>query len=163
MFLNGKLTYRPKLMFHRIDVRERVKCYEKEPREECRLEIERLRESLTTDLIRLHSLQSKINHAVIIEADGPGRPHDESCSGSDDDVGEAIPEPGAVPPECRLLHLPSSHNTTINQPFRRAELNLRIKQATRYLSALRDAIAQKSFQYSHVMQAAPSKGARTRT
>jgi hypothetical protein len=125
--------------------------------------MERLRESLTTDLIRLHSLQSKINHTVLVELEGSAEAHDESINGLDDEVGEAPPDPGVLPPERRLLHLPSSHTTTTNQPFRQAELTLRIKQATRYLTALRDAIAQKSFQYSHVMQAAPSKGARTRT
>jgi hypothetical protein len=69
----------------------------------------------------------------------------------------------ALPPERIPLHLPSSHNTTTQHPFHQAKLDLRIRQATRYLAALRDAIAQKSFQYSHVMRDAPSKGARTRS
>jgi hypothetical protein len=101
-------------------------------------------------------------------------PHDELFDDSDEEVEEADPsdpdqlvdasDPEIVlPPERIPLHLPSSYTTTTNHPFRKAELDLRIKQATRYLAALRDAIAQKSFQYSHVMRAAPTKGVRTRS
>jgi hypothetical protein len=42
------------------------------------------------------------------------------------------------------------------------ELNLRIQQADKCLQALRDNIADKSFQYSHVIRVAPRKGVRTR-
>src|SRR5882757_1549920 len=48
--------------FNRIDVRDRVKRLQKEPREDCRLEVERLRRILTTDLIHLQSLHSALNH-----------------------------------------------------------------------------------------------------
>lgn len=46
--------------------------------------------------------------------------------------------------------------------LRSAELNLRIEQAETILTALRDLIAEKSFQYSHVLRVAPRKGVRTR-
>ena len=48
-------------------------------------------------------------------------------------------------------------------PYRRVELSLRVKQATRYLSAVREAVAEKSFQYSHVMRGTHSKDIRTRS
>ena len=156
---------------NRIDVRDRVRRLQKEPREECRLEIERLRKSLTTDLIHLQSLQSTLNYtgfniwSYVFEE----LPHELSDDSGGEDIEEADctrdahdPE-DALPPELIPLHLPSSHSSTPHHPLRRAELHLRIKQAARYLAALRDAIAQKSFQYSHVMRSAPSKGVRTRS
>jgi hypothetical protein len=64
-------------------------------------------------------------------------------------------------PENRRLGMPS---TWVNQdnPYRSIELNLRIQQADKCLQALRDNIADKSFQYSHVIRVAPRKGVRTR-
>ena len=46
--------------------------------------------------------------------------------------------------------------------YRQVELQLRLKQADKSLQALRDTIADKSFQYSHVICVAPRKGVRTR-
>jgi len=54
-------------------------------------------------------------------------------------------------------HCPDGHSD------RKMELTLRIKQATRYLAAIREAVAEKSFQYAHVMRKSPSKGVRTRS
>lgn len=67
-----------------------------------------------------------------------------------------------VPPERRALPLPSNHPHS-NHPDRQVELKLRIQQASRYLSVLRESIADKSFQYSHIIRSAPSKGVRTRS
>lgn len=102
-------------------------------------------------------------------------PFDESFDNLDDEVavsdpsGEVSvpsdPEHLSLLPERRPLHLPSSYgtNTAANHPLRQAELSLRIKQATQYLAALRNAIAEKSFQYSHIVRSATSKGVRTRS
>jgi len=158
--------------FNRIDVRDRVKRLQKEPREDCRLEVERLRRILTTDLILLQSLHSALNNAAA--RNDVEDPRNASFEEFDDDDGEAesfvayevfeCTDPDLdLPPERVPLHLPSSHDTPARHKFRPAELDLRVKQATRYLAALRDAIAQKSFQYSHVMRSAPSKGVRTRS
>ena len=65
------------------------------------------------------------------------------------------------PPESRRLSIPSTWLSTDNE-HRPIELTLRIKQATKTLQALRDSIADKSFQYSHVIRVAPKKGVRTR-
>jgi len=87
-----------------------------------------------------------------------------------DEFGEAIPsgpdeaseiEHVAVPPKLRALHLPSSHKKNDHHPLCQAELTLRIKQATQYLAAMREAVAEKSFQYLHIMCSAPSKALRT--
>jgi hypothetical protein len=128
--------------------------------------VERLRRILTTDLIHLQSLQSNLNHTGFRETD-VAETGDDSFDNSDgeaDPSGQDARTPDlGVPPERIPLHLPSSHLTTSHHPFHQAELDLRVKQATRYLAALRDAIAQKSFQYSHVMRSAPTKGVRTRS
>ena len=164
-------------ILNRIDVRDRVKQLQKEPREESRLEVEQLRQSLTTDLLRLQSLRS--NHIELTEPDYlEDEPDVDLFDNLDDEVVEADPsqtgqdqsnderdadsDHSALPPERRPLHLPS-HNANPHHSLRKAELTLRIKQATRYLTALREAIADKSFQYSHVMQSAPSKSVRTRS
>jgi len=93
-------------------------------------------------------------HKVIVEAD-PSEPEQV--------VDTSEPDPDAIPPERRPLYLPSSYNSNPNHPLRQTELTLQIKQATQYLVALRDAIAEKSFQYSHVMRLAPKKGIQTRS
>ena len=165
------LTF-PLRHLNRIDVRDRVQRLQQDPREEARLEVQYLRQALTIDLIRLQLLQSNLNQTDSTGTNDVEQPHAESFNNLDEEVGEApsgdqspdasYPDHLAVPPERRPLHLPSSQNST-HQPLHQAELTLQIKQATRYLADLRDAIAQKSFQYSHVLRSAPSKGVRTRS
>jgi len=126
-----------------------------------------------TDLIHLQSLHSALHRTASTVRNIVEDPHEKSFNDSDDEDEEADSSGGDqilegrdpeldLPPERIPLHLPSSHNTTAH-PFRKAELVLQVKQATRYLAALCDAIAQKSFQYSHVMRLAPSKGTWTRS
>src|ERR1700674_3626258 len=78
----------PLKIWNRIDVRDRVKRLQKEPREESRLEVARLRQALTIDLIRLQSLQSNLNHT---ESTAPEEPYAESFDISDDEAEEAEP------------------------------------------------------------------------
>ena len=66
-----------------------------------------------------------------------------------------------LPPESRRLSIPSRWQSTDNI-YRAVELKLRILQADKTLQALRDTIADKSFQYSHVIRVAPRKAVRTR-
>lgn len=152
----------------------RVKRLQKEPREDCRLDVERLWRILTADLILLQSLQSNLKNAKLTQTGNIEDLQHDLFEHSDDEIVDDNPstqdpkdvanDPNdALPPERILVHLPSSHTTTTNQPFQKAELALRIKQATWYLAALRDAIAQKSFQYSHIMQSAPSNAVWTRS
>ena len=136
--------------------------------------MERLRRALTSDLIHLNSLQPNLHHTQSTAMDHEEDPHTESFDDLDDEVDadssqpDQLPDAGdpdnpAIPPKRRPLHLPSSHSTPSDHPLYKAELTLRVKQATRYLTTLRDAIADKSFQYSHVMRLAPSKAMRTRS
>jgi hypothetical protein len=159
----------------RIDIQDRVRRLLKDPREENRVEVERLRSSLSAEMLQLeshpeaHQLSSANQNYLDIEIPAD---FDELDVDPDDlivlevDQGRIGAGPDNldhdVPPERRPVILPSTHmrdNPTLCQ----AELKLRIKQATRYLAAIREAVAEKSFQYSHVMRSAPSKGARTRS
>lgn len=143
-------------------------------REENRVEVEQLWSSLSAEMLQLES------HPEAHQLSSANQKHlDEEITGNFDELDVDPDDPivpevdqgriGArpdnpdhdVPPERRPVILPSTHiwdNPTLCQ----AELKLRIKQATRYLAAIWEAVAEKSFQYSHVMRSAPSKGAQTR-
>jgi hypothetical protein len=133
--------------------------------------VEQLRQALTTDLILLHSLRPALDQqeAMLAYNDDPVEDlFDDSEDEQEDpnagaDAGLLNSEPQAddlTPPEQKSLHLPSS---LVNEhPLREAELSLRIKQASRYLAAIREAVAEKSFQYSHVIRSAASNVIRTR-
>ena len=63
--------------------------------------------------------------------------------------------------ERRHLPLPSYSNPASN--YAGDELRLRKRQADCLLDSIRSAVAEKSFQYSHVMRKAPRKGVITRS
>jgi len=67
-----------------------------------------------------------------------------------------------LPPKQKSVILPSTH-LPIGHALGNKELALHIKQATHYLAAIQEAVAEKSFQYSHIMRKAPSKSVRTRS
>ncbi|KAF8815690.1 hypothetical protein BYT27DRAFT_7079225 [Phlegmacium glaucopus] len=78
-------------------------------------------------------------------------------------------QPHAAPPVNSEVSAPELHQVVMpsnmledGHPLRSVELSLRKQQAERYLNALREAIADKSFQFSHVMRHAPKKSVRTR-
>lgn len=62
--------------------------------------------------------------------------------------------------ERRSLPLPSYLN--VQDPNAAIELSLRVQQAARLLHAVRSTIADKSFQFSHVLRVAPRKSVKTR-
>lgn len=64
-------------------------------------------------------------------------------------------------PEIRTVVMPSKARTS-NRAAHDMEIKLRTEQAERYLSSLQDLIADKSFQYSHIIRQAPRKQIRTR-
>jgi hypothetical protein len=67
-----------------------------------------------------------------------------------------------VHPERKRISIPSTWKSVNDNNVRQIELDLRMLQAAKVLSALRDLIAEKSFQFSHVIRVAPRKGVRTR-
>jgi hypothetical protein len=68
---------------------------------------------------------------------------------------------GPVSIEDLLIALPS--NGTTENVHRALELTHRISHADRHLNRIRDLIAEKSFQYSHVIRVAPRKAVSTRS
>ena len=157
-------------MINRIDIQDRVRRLALEPRENSRLEVERLRQNLTAQFLHLHSIQIPHEYINVQETICVN----EECPDTFDNLDNEDQRPDLqssqskqntsdlLPPERRPIILPSIHMPNANA-LRKAELSLRIKQASQYLTALREAIAEKSFQYSHVMRVAPSKGVRTRS
>jgi hypothetical protein len=163
----------------RIALQDRVSRLLKDPREDDTKEVDRLREILTTQFLVLDQLQQRatlglftINHNL--KADDQPSAFDElddSDDGPQDDsegdtgaqkAAFATPTDNVVePPEARRLSIPSTWVSKDNI-YRGVELELRIHQAGRTLKALRESIADKSFQYSHVIRVAPRKGVRTR-
>ena len=69
--------------------------------------------------------------------------------------------PAIVPPEYKRLSIPSTWHSMDNI-YCPIEMKLRMAQADKTLQNLRNTIADKSFQYSHVIRVAPRKGVRTR-
>jgi hypothetical protein len=158
----------------RIEIEDRVRRADSEPNESDRKDIDRLRKLLSTQLdmwdqirtytppsenscicydavddeIMFDDLENEENNYSneIVEASSS-----QSISGINSDV---------VPPEKRVISVPSQWIK--NHPYQQVELKLRIKQAAASLAALWDLIAEKSFQYSHVIRVAPKKGVRTR-
>ena len=73
------------------------------------------------------------------------------------DIEPVVINTNVVQPERRPLPIPSNYLSAGNI-YRTVELDLRIQQAARSLHILRDLIADKSFQFSHVIRVAPRKG-----
>lgn len=63
---------------------------------------------------------------------------------------------GAMNIEEQIIPLPSNGN--VSDSYRDLELSHRIVHADHHLTRIRDLIAEKSFQYSHVIRVAPRKG-----
>lgn len=87
---------------------------------------------------------------------GKASSSEENISTADTDTAREFEKP-----EYKKLPIPSSLGSKESN-FHQAELDLRLIQAGKTLSTLRDLIAEKSFQYSHVIRVAPRRGVRTR-
>ena len=66
-----------------------------------------------------------------------------------------------IAPERRPLLLPST-SLPKHHPLSKREFNLRKDQAKRYIMAIREIIAEKSFHYIHIIRGAPRKSVMTR-
>ena len=135
------------------------------------MEIERLREALCAELLVLESTRRQV--APMVAAANPihdrydpsafdnidDDAEDDQMSGNED--GNAMDIDADTLPENRILEMPSTVLATTH-PYCAIELELRQKQASQHLQALRETIADKSFQYSHVIRVAPRKSIHTR-
>jgi hypothetical protein len=166
----------------RLEVQDKVRRLAKEPREDDENEVKRLRQLLLLQLHDLEILQQPLNLPPLgtnlnpLEADNAAAFEDLDENDEVDQIlidtmlaeqeqsaGHNTPavQPDDEMPKGRLLPIPSNYLTG-HHPHRHVELALRVRQASRCLQALRDTIADKSFQYSHVIRVAPRKGVRTR-
>jgi hypothetical protein len=68
---------------------------------------------------------------------------------------------GPVPIEDTIIALPS--NGTTNEVYRNLEIKHRVSVAEDQLNSIRNLIAEKSFQFSHVIRVSPRKGVTTRS
>lgn len=164
----------------RIEIQDCVRRLAKHPREEDKNQIESLRQLLIQRLTVLGGVQ----HQAVQQGFDPDctdivdDPEIFDDIDEEDIVDMAVPSsltpveradslaapasPSSVPPpERSTISIPSTWSSQDNQ-YRQVELAMRIEQAARTLQSLRDVIAEKSFQYSHVIRVAPKKGVRTR-
>ena len=131
--------------------------------------MEREREALASYLITLKHLQ----HTANISDHQIGPPSRLPEQGAEFDIAEETDSSEETPvvsapsqSSADPINAAAVENQQILLPceghFTDVEISLRKKQASRQLNQLRELIAEKSFQYSHVIQAAPRKGVRTR-
>jgi hypothetical protein len=69
--------------------------------------------------------------------------------------------PGPIQIEEQIMPLPSNGN--VGPEYAQLEISHRIQHADHHLNRIRDLIAEKSFQYSHVIRVAPRKDVNTRS
>lgn len=165
-------------MLFRIDIQDRARRFALDPRQDDGDAIKKLREALSIQLEVLEGLRHRVAAEEFVDesADILGDPAVFDNLDMEDEPPAVPPATRSnaaaaafvstapfdiLPPESRRLSIPSRWLSTGNV-YRAIELKLRTSQADRTLQALRDTIAEKSFQYSHVIRVAPRKAVRTR-
>jgi hypothetical protein len=158
------------LTFQRIDLQDRLHCLQRNPTEEDLKQIEQLRISLNAEFTVLDALQRSVPdissgfRLMLEEEDASAFDYLDDEELEDDVVLKNHPPAlvgDVVPVESCTLPMPSTCDFP-HPPHHALELTLRARQAHRHLEALQGAIADKSFQYSHVIPVAPRKSVRTR-
>lgn len=129
------------------------------------------REALHMLLERLALLQTKAGIVATNQSTGsiPDDPPDDMPVEEEDDGPQTRnrrsaaddEDPAPTPVEHHIICLPS--NLNVQGDYRALELHHRKLQAKTQLNRLRDLVADRSFQFSHVMRTAPNKGVRTRS
>lgn len=167
----------------RTDVIDRVRHLNSDPREEDRAQVDNLRQQLTSQFAILSSIERRLG---ILPA--PPAHFDDGADSNDfddldpdgssqaDDTPMAPPNPAPDPnipicPEARTIQFPSNiglipgNNALENSmmQYRTQELAVRAAQASKLLGKIREAVADKSFQYSHIQRQAPRKSVKTRS
>jgi hypothetical protein len=117
--------------------------------------------------------------AGVVEINTNSKPVDEPLAMWDEIVNEPVHEPvpggtdsidvdmdepvvtGPIPIEKQIISLPS--NANVGLEYAQLEINQRIEHADHHLARIRDLIAEKSFQFSHVIRVAPRKAVNTRS
>ena len=151
----------------RIEIQDKVRHLGENANDTEQQSIERQREMLALLLLRLKnsehlhleenpSFTTPSNEEAEYDHADAEVPMPSSVNLSTNEVQSMFHGDNPIPPEREMISLPYNDN------FRDLEVNLRKKQAHRQLNRLRELIANKSFQYSHVIRKAPRKEVRTR-
>lgn len=93
------------------------------------------------------------------DLDGNDTPESQDMDTANDSPADDSPD--LITPEKRSISLPSTC-FPLGHPLSRLEFILRKQQARRYISALQEVIAEKSFQYTQIIRHAPRKAVETR-
>ena len=169
----------------RLELQERIQRHQKEPTEEEKIEIERQRSIMSAEF---ELLDESLRRCLAVDGNKnndklsfPTTIHryeedTEQFENIDDDLPSSIPDLDSptidnspksldtletIRPEKRSLIIPSTC-LPVGHPLCNLELNLRQQQAKRYINALQEVIAEKSFQYTNIIWVAPRKSVITR-
>jgi hypothetical protein len=143
-------------------------------RDDDRLGVDKLREELSREFTQLaamqdsagvHSLGRSTGPVPEDPAEGPQYidPNEASVAPRHADTGTARRTqdvPPVLPIETQRIGLPSNKNVTGDYGY--LELKFRLEQAKGELNVIRELIAAKSFNYSHVIRVTRDTGVRTR-
>src|SRR6202522_2876486 len=163
------------LKLYRLEIQAKVRHLGRNPGTTAQQSIESAREQLTA---LVHELKRKTLAAGVVEVHSSTiRTVQEPLGMWDEVVNEpmlggpaqvylnpAMNEPastGAIPVENQMLPLPSNGN--VGQEHSLLELSYQIQHAENHLNRIRDLIAEKSFQFSHLIRVAPRKDVNTRS
>src|SRR6202522_2187849 len=162
------------LKLYRLEIQAKVRHLGRNPGTTAQQSIESAHEQLTA---LVHELKCMTLATGVVEVHLSTRTVQEPLGMPDEVVNEpmlggpvqgdlnpAIDEPastGATPIENQMLPLPSNGN--VGQEHAPLELSYRIQHAENHLNRIRDLIAEKSFQFSHVIRVAPRKDVNTRS
>jgi hypothetical protein len=127
----------------------------------------------------LKELKNAMNATGVVEIIGPTGSTHEPLAIWDDILNEPVPTgSNAVPPvtnrpalnispssndpiEIENQRIPLPSNGNIGPEYAELEISHRVSHADHHLNRIRDLIAEKSFQYSHVIRVSPRKGVNT--
>lgn len=164
------------LMTYRLEIQAKVRHLGRKPGITAQQSIETAREQLTA---LVHELKRAMDDAGVVEIHSGTRPVQEPLGIWDEIVNEPVPggpnlfdtsedpasshsaSTGPIQIENQIMPLPSNGN--VSPEYSPLELSHRISRAEHHLNRIRDLIADKSFQYSHVIRVAPRKDVNTRS
>ena len=157
----------------RLEIQAKVRQLGRNPSIIARQTIESAREQLT---ILLQELKNAMHVAGVAEINTTTSPVHEPLAMWDIIVYEPVPngsnqvpdledeDPASkVPVQIEDQFIPLPSNGNVAQDYVQLEISHRISQADHNLNRIRDLIAEKSFQFSHVIRVAPRKGVNTRS
>ena len=159
--------------FMRLEIQAKVRHLGRNPGITVQQAVESAREQLTA---LVHELKCATQATGVAEVHTITRPVQEPLAMWDEIVNEPVPggegnsntpnptEPALTGPiqiEDQIMPLPSNGN--VGPEYAQLEISHRIQHADHHLNRIRDLIAEKSFQYSHVIRVAPRKAVNTRS